>query len=179
MDSVNKRQKQWIYAIIVGIINIVIGALLVIFKRDSLSTILIIAGVLLVIDGAIAIIGGAMGKDVIPIVVGAIILGVGIALIILPNLFTDIFMVLLAILLIIMGVSGAMSTFDSSESGTIGKIFSLVIAAAMIVAGILALFNLHEAADWLMIIIGVIMIVTGALNVVAGVLAYTALKKVK
>ena len=176
MESVNQRQKQWIYAILVGVINIVIGALLVIFKRDSLCTILIIAGVLLVINGAIAVLGGLMDKAALPVIIGAIFIGIGIALIILPNLFTDIFMVLLAILLIITGVSGAISSFDTSDAGIAGRIIALVIAIAMIAAGVITLFNLNEAADWLMIVIGVIMIVSGILNILGGVLEYRNLK---
>lgn len=177
MDSVNRRQNQWIYAIIVGAINIIIGALLVIYKRDSLSVILIISGVFLVINGTIAILGSIMNKNVAGIVIGAVIFAVGVALIILPNFFTDVFMILLAILLIVMGVSGALSTFSKPDENMLGMVFSIIIAVAMVVAGVYTLFNLQSTADWVMIIIGVIMIVTGALNVLAGILSYVSLKK--
>ena len=176
MESVNKRQNQWKYALVVGVMNIIIGVLLVIFKRESLSVILIISGVLLVINGAIAVIGSLMDKSVIGIVLGGIFIAIGVALIILPNLFTDIFMILLAVLLIIMGVSGAVSTFDTSETGVAGRIISLIIAVAMVAAGVITLFNLQEAADWLMILIGCIMIATGALNVLGGLLSWNSLR---
>ena len=176
MDSVNRRQKQWIYSILIGVISVVIGALLVIYKRDSLNIILIISGVLLIIDGAIAIIGGLMDKVLIPVVVGGSFVALGVAIILFTNLFTDIFMVLLGVLLILMGVLGAMGAFDKSKNGFIGMIISLVFAAALILAGIITLFNLNEAADWLMIVIGVIMIVSGILNILGGVLEYRNLK---
>ena len=83
---------------------------------------------------------------------------------------------LLAILLIITGVSGAISSFDTSDAGIAGRIIALVIAIAMIAAGVIKLFNLNEAADWLMIVIGVIMIVSGILNILGGVLEYRNLK---
>lgn len=151
--------------------NIIIGALLVIYKRESLSVILIISGIFLVINGAIAVIGCLMDKNVIGTVLGAIFIGVGIALIILPNLFTDIFMILLAILLIVMGISGGLSTFDKPENGVAGIIFSLVISIVMIFAGVYTLFNLETTADWLMIVIGVIMIITGVLNIIGGLVS--------
>ena len=176
MDSVNKRQKQWIYSILIGVISVVIGALLVIYKRDSLNIILIISGVLLIIDGAIAIIGGLMDKVLIPVVVGGSFVALGVAIILFTNLFTDIFMILLGVLLILMGVLGAMSAFDKSENGFIGMIISFVFAAALILAGIITLFNLDEVADWVMIAIGVITIISGALNIIGGIVTYNALR---
>ena len=47
---------------IVGIIDIVVGVLLMIFKKDSLNVILIISGVLLAIAGAIVVISGLKEK---------------------------------------------------------------------------------------------------------------------
>ena len=94
MDSVNKRQKRWIYSIVSGIISIIIGALLVIYKKDALDVILIISGVLLIIDGAIAIIGGILDKVMIPIVVGGLFVALGVAMIVFTAVFSDIFMVL-------------------------------------------------------------------------------------
>ena len=179
MESVNQRQQQWIYAVIIGIINIIIGVLLVIFKRDSLNVILIISGVFLAIDGVIALFGGIQSKLVIPIVIGGVMLALGIALIILPNLFSDIFMVLLGILLILMGVTGALSVLDNDAASIPNIVFSAVIAVAMVVAGVFAIIYMDDAKDWVMILIGVLMIITGALNVGAGLLARQAVTQVK
>ncbi len=176
MDSVNRRQDQWKLAIIMGIINIVIGVLLVIFKRDSLKVILIISGVLLIIEGALVLFAGINVKDIIPIVFGGVLVAIGIAMVILPSLFADIFMVLLAILFIFLGISGAMSTFEKPENGPLGIIFSIAIAALMIAAGIIILFNLNTSADWVMIVTGVMMIVSGALNVIGGALEFKRLR---
>ena len=176
MDSVNRRQDQWKLAIIMGIINIVIGVLLVIFKRDSLKVILIISGVLLIIEGALVLFAGIKVKDIIPIVFGGVLVAIGIAMVILPSLFADIFMVLLAILFIFLGISGAMSTFEKPENGILGIVFSIAIAALMIAAGIIILFNLNTSADWVMIVTGVMMIVSGALNVIGGALEFKRLR---
>ena len=179
MESVNQRQQQWIYAVIIGLINIIIGVLLVIFKRDSLNVILIISGVFLAIDGVIALFGGIQSKLVIPIVIGGVMLALGIALIILPNLFSDIFMVLLGILLILMGVTGALSILDNDKTSIPNIVFSAVIAVAMVVAGVFAIIYMDDAKDWVMILIGVLMIITGALNVGAGLLARQAVTQIE
>lgn len=179
MESVNQRQQQWIYAVIIGIINIIIGVLLIILKRDSLNIILIVSGVFLAIDGVFALFGGIQSKLVIPIVIGGVMLALGIALIILPNLFADIFMVLLGILLILMGVTGALSVLDNDTTSIPNIVFSAVIAVAMVVAGVFALIYMDDAKDWVMILIGVLMIITGALNVGAGLLARQAVTQIE
>lgn len=179
MESVNQRQQQWIYAVIIGILNIIIGVLLIILKRDSLNIILIVSGVFLAIDGVFALFGGIQSKLVIPIVIGGLMLALGIALIILPNLFADIFMVLLGIMLILMGVTGALSVLDNDKTSIPNIVFSAVIAVAMVVAGVFAIIYMDDAKDWVMILIGVLMIITGVLNVGAGLLARQAVTQTK
>ena len=174
MDSVNQRQNQWKFAIIAGILDIVIGVLLVIYKRDSLNVILIITGVLLAIAGAVILISGIREKQTIAIVFGAVFLALGIAMVVLPNLFTDILMILLAVMFLFFGVIGVLSTFDS-EGDLISKIISIAIAALMIAAGIIVLLNLKESANWVMIVTGIMMAVTGAINFYGGVVKYRAL----
>ena len=179
MDSVNKRQKRWIYSIVSGVISIIIGALLVIYKKDALDVILIISGVLLIFDGAIAIIGGLMDKVAIPVVVGGLFVALGIAMIVFTALFADIFMVLLGILFIFLGILGAMSAFEKSMESFIGMIFSLVFAILLIAAGIIVLFNIDDAADWVMIAVGIMSIVSGVIDVIGGLLTYRLMKDVK
>ena len=53
---------------------------------------------------------------------------------------------------------------------------SIAIAALMIAAGIIILFNLNTSADWVMIVTGVMMIVSGALNVIGGALEFKRLR---
>ena len=175
MDSVNQRQNQWKFAMIVGIIDIVVGVLLMIFKKDSLNVILIISGVLLAIAGAIVVISGLKEKMTVTIVIGAVFLALGIAMVALPNLFSDILMILLAVMFILFGIAGVLSTFDS-EGELASKIISLAIAALMIVAGIIILCNLNNAADWVMIASGIIMVFTGVINFLGGYVQYKALK---
>ena len=174
MDSVNQRQNQWKFALLVGILDIVIGILLIIYKRESLNVILIISGVLLAATGALVLISGIKDKVTISIVVGAIFLALGIAMILLPNLFAGILMVLLAIMLLLFGIAGVLSTFDK-EGELASKIISLAVAALMIAAGIIVLFNIDHAEDWVMIITGIMMVFTGVINFMGGVVQYKAL----
>ena len=85
MESVNERQQRWLNAIVVGIVNIIIGVLLIIFKKDSLDIILIVSGVMMVIDGIIILINSLKSKLIIPLVVAAVLIGLGIALKLSPN----------------------------------------------------------------------------------------------
>ena len=179
MDSVNKRQKRWIYSIVSGVISIIIGALLVIYKKDALDVILIISGVLLIIDGVIAVLGGVLDKKLIPIVVGGLFIALGIAMIVFTSLFSDIFMVLLGILLIFLGILGAMTPFEKSMDSFIGMIFSLIFAAILIAAGIITLLNIDDAADWVMIAVGIMTIVSGVIDVIGGLMTYRLMKDVK
>ena len=179
MDSVNKRQKRWIYSVVSGVISIIIGALLVIYKKDALDVILIISGVLLIIDGVIAVLGGILDKKLVPIVVGGLFIALGIAMIVFTSLFSDIFMVLLGILFIFLGILGAMSAFEKSMESIIGMIFSLVFAILLIAAGIIVLFNIDDAADWVMIAVGIMSIVSGVIDVIGGLMTYRLMKDVK
>ena len=179
MDSVNKRQKRWIYSIVSGVISIIIGALLVIYKKDALDVILIISGVLLIIDGVIAVLGGVLDKKLIPIVVGGLFIALGIAMIVFTSLFSDIFMVLLGILLIFLGILGAMTAFEKSMDSFIGMIFSLIFAVILIAAGIITLLNIDDAADWVMIAVGIMTIVSGVIDVIGGLMMYRLRKDVK
>ena len=165
------------YALISGILSIIIGVLLVIFKKDSLNVILIISGVLLVINGALIIIGSLSEKVVLGIVLGGLLAAFGVAMIILPNLFADIFMILLAVLLIIVGVAGAMSAFDENDKTILGWLFAAIIAVAMVTAGILILFNLNNSADWVMIAVGIITIISGTLDLSKAIIAYRISKQ--
>ena len=113
------------------------------------------------------------GKVTIPIIIGALFLVFGIILAIMPGFFTDVLMVLLAIFLIFIGVLSAFSSLTSAgEKNPLILIISLAIAIVMIVAGVLALFNLDDTADLVMIIIGIMMIVSGVMNVLGGLVAY-------
>ena len=159
-------------------LSILIGILLVIFKRDSLNVILIVSGVLLAITGALNIIVGIKEKVPVVIILGAVFLGLGIAMILLPNLFSDILMILLAVIFLFLGVSGVFSAFDASDDAIIIRILSIAIAALMIAAGVIILLHLNNAADWVMIASGILMIFSGASNVAAGVLMYRLIKAV-
>ena len=177
MDSVNKRQQQWLLTLIIGIIDIIVGILLIVFKRDSLEVVLIIWGILIAINGGLNLLIGLKHMLMIPIVVGSLFLALGIILAVIPGFFTDILMILLAVFLIFIGVLGAISALDSvGEKNIILVIISLAIAVIMIIAGTLALFNLEKTADWVMIIIGVMMLVSGIMNVLGGLVAYKELK---
>ena len=175
MESVNNRIDQWKIAMMYGIICVIIGILLVIFKKDSLKVIIIISGIMLIINGVFALFGGIPAKDIMMTVIGVVLAALGIAMIILPNLFSDIFMVLLGILLVIMGVVGAISALYNGDKAAIERILSIAIAALMIVAGVLIFVRMNDMTNIIMIVAGVLTIIGGALEMFA---AYTMYKQI-
>lgn len=144
---------------------LLIGVLLIVLQSEGLKWALIIAGVLALVSGVLTIVDGMKSNFVIGIAIGVVTAIIGVALIVLPNLFTDILMVLLAIALIIVGAVTALGAGSSFAVATGSKIISVLVGAIMVVLGIYALMNLHETADIVMIIIGVFLAVSGALRI--------------
>ena len=142
----------------------VIGLLMIIFQAGSLNIILIIFGVLLLIGGALNVFGGIRYGDNIGIVSGVIQIVLGIAMVIATNFVSDILMVILAIGLIIVGASNALGGLKAGLEVK-ERILPIAVGAAFLVVGIVALFNLNDTADIVMIVIGVITLLGGLLDV--------------
>lgn len=161
MKDSNPRTSMLIAAALM----IVVGLVLVAFKKEALKWILIGIGIVFIVAGAYSvykgITAGAMGNAVI----GAIGLVIGLALAISPNFFETLLMVILAAALIIIGIMNIFSAVNGNFTSKIGNILSVVVAVLMIVMGVYALLNTGDAADTVMLIIGIFMIISGAIDV--------------
>lgn len=155
--------KGWKDFLISGIIMVIIGVLMVIFKASSLNIILIVFGILLIIAGVIeAAIGVKSGtNDIIAISVVKIVIGV--LMVVLTMIVRDVLMVILAIGLIVIGATNILSAIKVGVDLS-GRIIPLVVGVAFLGLGIFAIMNLHSTADIAMIVIGVVTIVCGAFN---------------
>jgi uncharacterized membrane protein HdeD (DUF308 family) len=156
--------KSWGDFLVTGIVMAVIGLLMIIFQAGSLNIILIIFGVLLLIGGALNVFSGIRYGDNIGIVSGVIQIVLGIAMVIATNFVSDILMVILAIGLIIVGASNALGGLKAGLEVK-ERILPIAVGAAFLVVGIVALFNLNDTADIVMIVIGVITLLGGLLDV--------------
>jgi uncharacterized membrane protein HdeD (DUF308 family) len=150
-------------ALIGAAVMIIIGALILFLKSEALKWILIGAGVLFVALGAYSIYNGHKSGNNFGMVLSAIILVIGLALIIAPNFFESLLMVILAIMLIVIGMFNLLNMKGVSMAKG-PRMVGVLIGVLMIAMGVYALFNLDNAADLVMSIIGAVMIVGGVLG---------------
>ncbi len=162
------KSNQWMNSVIMGVLLLVIGLLIIIFKAEALKWILIIAGVLLVIAGIITLYGGIKTGVHMDVAVGAIALVLGVVLILVPNFITDVMMILLAILLIVLGIMNLANAAPSFSLDNKEKVITAVIGVVMIILGVYAILNRDTTADIIMIVIGALMMISGALKVIDG-----------
>ena len=85
-------------------------------------------------------------------------------MVIATNLVSDILMVILAIGLIVIGASNALGGLKAGLEVK-ERIIPIAVGAAFLVVGIVALFNLNDTADIVMIVIGAITLLGGLLDI--------------
>ena len=161
--SNNVKVPGWENMLVTGILMTIVGLLMIIFKAGSLDIILIIFGVLLLIFGAINAFAGMRYSSTPEIVSGAIMIVLGIAMIALTALVRDVLMVVLAIGLIIVGLSNTLSGFKAGSEMR-DRIIPIIVGVAFMVVGVIALLNLEDTADVIMIVIEVITLIGGLLD---------------
>lgn len=169
--NITNAKTDWVAPMIYGILMVVIGICMIVFKKDALKWILIITGILMVIGAVINVaysikLGGVI--PVMPIVSGVI----GVVLIILPNIMADVLMAILGVLLIIYGVLNVLGSVAQRDGGPLVMIIGIAIGVLAAAAGIYALFNLDSTADVVMIVVGVLTIILGVIQVVGAVNLY-------
>lgn len=151
-----------------GILLLVVGVLMVLYKNESLKLILMIGGAFILIIGAFGIFDAMRYKNTIGIAIGVVEAVLGIALMLAPNFFQDVMMILLAVMLIVIGLTTALGSLTVG-SFKAGKIISIIVGVIMLVLGVYAILNLNSTADIVMIVIGALLIVSGVMNVVEAV----------
>lgn len=168
MEVTIERYNPWKSSLIGGIFMLIVGILLVVMKQDGLRWILIIAGILLIVLGVLTLFDWTKNRLTIPLVFGALMIVIGILLVALPNVFEDILMIILAAGLILMGIITLLGAIGGSAN-TMGKVLGAVVGVILVILGVVALMNLDETADIVMIIIGALLAVAGLLQIVDAV----------
>ena len=146
--------NPWKTRFIMGLALFVIGVLFAVGGRGSLNIVLMVAGVLIALASLVALIGQLKASFVPGAALCAAGFVLGVALIAVPNVFSDLMMVILAAMLLVLGL---LLLLGSPSMGIVG----IIMAALMVIMGVYALFNLHSTADVVMIIIGVFMALSG------------------
>lgn len=164
-EVVVEKYNPWKQTLVAGIFFLLVGILIIALKSEGLKWALIIAGVLAVISGILTIVEGMKAHFTVGIAMGVITAILGLAMIILPNLFSDILMVLLAIGLIIIGAVSVLDAGSDFAVATGSRVISILVGAILVILGIVALLNLKDTADIVMIIIGALLVVAGIMRI--------------
>lgn len=163
------KDNSWMINVIIGLILLIVGILIAIFKGDSLKIILIVMGVCLLIPGISGLVISIKNKSdeyVIPAVIYTV---VGILLIIIPNFFADLAIIMLGIGLIIIGGAAVfMAVTHRSENSKVATIVMIILGVLLAILGALVMINFGDAKNIVMLIVGILTAVAGAIYIIAG-----------
>lgn len=137
-----------------SILYIIIGALLIIFRSQTLGWAMTIAGIFFVISGILDLIK----KNFVG---GAISLIIGIAILVLGWTAAEIVLLVLGILIAIKGIAALINVIKSKGF----SILSLIYPILSIVVGLLLAFG--NGLDIIIVIVGVLLAIDGVLGLVS------------
>lgn len=136
-----------------SILYIIIGALLIIFRSQTLGWAMTIAGIFFVISGILDLIK----KNFVG---GAISLIIGIAILVLGWTAAEIVLLVLGILIAIKGIAALINVIKSKGF----SILSLIYPILSIVVGLLLAFG--NGLDIIIVIVGVLLAIDGVLGLI-------------
>ena len=140
---------------------LVIGILIAWLQQDSLKIILIVSGVLCILMGVFHIYEAwKVTLTAAGAAPGIIYVVIGIVLALVPGLVSD---VLMAVLIVI-GATSLINIGRNFTGNALSHALDIVIAIIMLALGVLALLNLDDTADVVMIVIGALIAFTGVMR---------------
>lgn len=89
---------------------------------------------------------------------------IGIVLALVPGLVSDVLMAVLAAALIVIGATSLINIGRNFTGNALSHALDIVIAIIMLALGVLALLNLDDTADVVMIVIGALIAFTGVMR---------------
>ena len=163
--NVTNAKSAWISPLIYGILLIVMGVLMIVFKSEALRWILIASGILLIIINALNIIIVLKELRAVAILPILYIL-LGVVLIVLPALMADVVMAIFAVMMILYGVLSVLGAVGDKDGNMLTLGLGVGIGILAVIVGVYALFNLKDTANIVMIVIGAINIFMGVMQVI-------------
>ena len=159
------KLNPWKGTLISGILMLVIGILIAWLQQDSLKIILIVSGVLCILMGVFHIYEAwKVTLTAAGAVPGIIYVVIGIVLALVPGLVSDVLMAVLAAALIVIGATSLINIGRNFTGNALSHALYIVIAIIMFALGVLALLNLDDTADVVMIVIGALIAFTGVMR---------------
>lgn len=136
-----------------ALVYIVLGALFIIFRTQLITWLMIAAGIVLIAAGVWEIIK----KD---LVTGIVLIAVGVLFLLgIIEAITGIVLLILGVVLVAKGVLDLVNAFKASRV----SVLSVVSAVITIAIGVLLIVSNWKLVDWVLIVVGAIMIVDGIL----------------
>ena len=161
--NITEAKKWWVTPALVGIILVVAGVLMALYKRNALETIIMVTGILMIVGAVVSIALEVKETGHFPIF-GVILVVFGLILALIPHFISNALMVLIAIALCLYGVLQIVGSLWADHKPTEKVIISVIIGVIALALGVYALLNLNTTADVVMIIIGAMIAVLGALQ---------------
>ena len=145
-----------------AVISIIIGLILVFFRRFAVVTLVRVVGIMCLLGAAAFAVMYFTRKERNQVqamfAIGTAIVGFIFAAF--PGFIVELFPILFGITLILSGIGDLGQALSSNQGGS-GKILMVILSAAIILAGILAIFRPGFIADIIIVFIGVCMIANG------------------
>lgn len=151
-------------SILWDIISIVIGVVLILFPGEAMDLSLKVIGVVLLVAGVSGIILGikSQGAYIAYTLSGAVTAIVaGIVCLLQPQLIKSVLPLIMGIIILATGVFNIVNSINAKNAGASRWVASLVLALITVICGIVILFNLNQAANLLVTIIGIIYVYNG------------------
>lgn len=148
--------KKTNFKLFSSLLYIIIGALLVIFRSQTLEWAMTIAGIVFVISGILDLVQENWAG-------GAVSLIIGIAILILGWAFAQIVLLVLGILIAIKGIVALIDMLKKTSKGLLEIIYPIL----SIVVGLMLAFG--NALDIMIVIVGVLLIVDGVIDLLGSV----------
>lgn len=153
-----KFEKEYLNAIV----NIVLGAMFIIFRGSVVSIAITFLGIVAILLGVIDFVNKQTTFGIIKCTCGVAVLVFG-------RIFLFIACVIIGFALIAMGAMRIVDTYHLMPVNATAteKIMSYLKPFVSIAAGLCLIFNFGDVVDWLLIVAGALLIVDGVLSFIA------------
>ena len=143
-------------ALIMSILYILVGALLLIFRAETIGWAMTIAGVVFVVSGILELIKKNYVGGAVSAIIGIVILVLGWAL-------AQIVLLVLGVLIAFKGVVALFTVLKSSDRSALGLVFPVLT----ILCGLALAFAFGELMDIMIIVGGVMILIDGIFGLIA------------
>lgn len=175
MKSRVEMQKitEWITSSVVvqAVLSILFGLLLAIWPRFTTVTLVYILAGCLAVFGIVSVISylrnrKKVGGGQANLLIGLLSVIIAIVIVAAPQLVAGLFTLVFGAILILSGLFNAFRAIGLKSLGGIAWIFMLVIAALIIIGGIIVIVNPFETFLTFVLVLGLLLVVKGAADLV-------------